>query len=115
MFLNIRDAIMATFELEVGKHWRKAILLRLAQLELKVTEIPMSHTKSTFVISYNTTTEKKNAQLILAEIAETKRQMAEERRQKAIWVKKQEARDKLNNINLFRRLTFRKPLNELPA
>lgn len=106
---------MATFELEVGKHWRNTILIRLAQLELKVTEIPMSHTKSTFVIPCNTLAEKKNAQIILAEIAETKRQIDEERRQKAAWTKKQEAQDKLNNINLFRRLTFRKPLAELPA
>lgn len=89
----------------------KAILIRLAQLELKVTTVPINERMSTYVVSYNTPKEKHALDVFHAELLAKQEEIAEERRQEQA---KKDA-EKLASINLIRRFTFRKPLTSLPV
>jgi hypothetical protein len=104
---------MATTEITAGRRWRKSILLRLAKDEIRFTEVPISHTKSTFVLSYRNTVEKKAVDQLLRDVQATMEEREAERRFKEQWTKDEEARVKLARLNFFRRLTFRKPLAKL--
>lgn len=106
---------MATIDFEAGKLWRNAILVRLAQLELKVTEIPLSRTKSTYVISYHTAEEARRVNLFLEQVEDTLQERAAEKAARRRKQKAKEDAEKLASINFFRKVTFRKPLDKLPA
>lgn len=106
---------MATIEIDAGKLWRRHILLRLAQLELDVKEIPLSGTQSTYVISYNTPRERKALNIFLSQLEETKKQHQAEQEYRKQWTKEYNDSVRLARINLVRRLTLREPLDKLPV
>lgn len=102
-----------TYTLEVGKHWRHAIIVRLHELNLRFSEVPNGR-KSTIIVHLRNQQDEDAADLLEQQIADTlaERHLARARRK----AKKQAAEEaqKLANTNFFRKLTFRKPLTELP-
>lgn len=100
---------MATETIVAGRLWRNSIIVRMNELELPYTEAPNGN-KSSFIIRVNTPRDLKAFKILNNQIIDTiaERQAMAEQRQAA-----QDASD-LATLNLFRKLTFRKPLKTLP-
>lgn len=105
---------MATVNIEAGNRWRKSILLRLAELELNYSEVPINHNKSTYVIRYGFH-QKQAVDTFMKQIKETEAQIAQERRDEELQKQLDKEAKDLIWVNIGRVLTFRKPLKTIGA
>lgn len=104
---------METYTFEAGSNWHHAIRVRMNELYLDYDEFKQWG-KSTFVIHMWSDADYDNVELLVAQIQETQKQRAQARTARKAAAKAAEEAKKLAKENFFRKITFRKPLTQLP-